>query len=304
MGLHPWRERCKQALIALKGTEDVPPTRWDLSALKQLYPRMSPKLWMGKPHLPRTIIITNLFNRTQTPTHEGWSTRKTQLSDFRGRELTYDSHNGTDFAIPIGTVVVAPASGVVVRVVSEFNRGGLKIFMDHGAGLMTNCAHLARALVHEGQEVQRGEPIAISGYSGVDALVTFPFGVPHVHFNTWLNGEPVDPFARAGEVSLWRGGTPMADEQDETVMVQPSDYDEAKVDAIIASCKTPSVRAALAGIPNLAQRAAHTLIAKNYYPTRFDLHQSPYEKHFERKEVFQAPFQKNDFDEVVFLDEI
>ena len=169
---------------------------------------------------------------------------------------------------------------------------------------MTYCAHLARALVHEGQEVQRGEPIAISGYSGVDALVTFPFGVPHVHFNTWLNGEPVDPFARVGEVSLWRGGRPTPGAQDETLQIQPSAYDEAKVDAIIASCKTPSVRADLAGITHLAQRAAQTLIAKNYYPTRFDLHQSPYADHFERKEVFQVPFQKSDFDEVVFLDEI
>ena len=119
-----------------------------------------------------------------------------------------------------------------------------------------------------------------------------------------LYGFLVDPFAQAGEVSLWRGGTPMPDEQDETAAVHPSDYDETKVDAIIASCKTLSVRVALAGIPNLAQRAAHTLIAKNYYPTRFTLHQSPYVQHFERKEVFQVPFQKRDFDAVVFLDEI
>ena len=28
--------------------------------------------------------------------------------------------------------------------------------------------------------------------AGLDGLVTFPFGVPHVHFNTWLDGVPVD----------------------------------------------------------------------------------------------------------------
>ena len=34
--------------------------------------------------------------------------------DFLGTQLTYDSHNGTDFAIPLGTVVVAAAPGVVL----------------------------------------------------------------------------------------------------------------------------------------------------------------------------------------------
>ncbi len=76
----------------------------------------------------------NLFNRTPTPLEDGWSVRKTQVTDFRGGTLTYDSHNGTDFAVPVGTVVVAPAPGKVLRISSEFNRGGLKVFLDHGRG--------------------------------------------------------------------------------------------------------------------------------------------------------------------------
>ena len=74
--------------------------------------------------------------------------KKTQVADFRGRDLTYDSHNGTDFAIPVGTRVLTAAAGRVVRQVSEFNRGGLKLFVDHGQGLMTCYAHLARPLGH------------------------------------------------------------------------------------------------------------------------------------------------------------
>ena len=85
------------------------------------------------------------------------------MLDFRGRDLTYDSHNGTDFAVPVGTKVLAAAGGEVVRIVSEFNRGGLKIFIDHGGGLMTTSAHLARPLVKVGQIVARGEAIALSG---------------------------------------------------------------------------------------------------------------------------------------------
>lgn len=304
LGLLPLRERFAQTLVAWRGAEDVPPMRWDRTALQQLYPLMSPKLWLGKPHVPRAIIITNLYNHTQTPIHEGWSTRKTQMNDFRGKKLTYDSHNGTDFAIPVGTTVVAPAAGVVVRVVSEFNRGGLKIFIDHGRGLMTNCAHLARPLVREGQRVQRGEPIGVSGYSGVDALFTFPFGVPHVHFNTWLNGEPVDPFSVGGEKSLWLGGSPTPGTQQHGEAVTPSVYDAEKVNDIIASCKTPSVKAELLGVKDPAERAAKTIIAKNYYPTRFERHQNPYVQEHPRAETFQAPFDRAEFDRVVFLDDI
>jgi hypothetical protein len=52
------------------------------------------------------------------------------VRDFRGGTLTYDSHNGTDFAVPPGTIVVAAAPGRVLRASSEFNRGGLKVFVD------------------------------------------------------------------------------------------------------------------------------------------------------------------------------
>ena len=39
----------------------------------------------------------------------------------------------------------------------------------------------------------RGQPVARSGYSGIDAVITFPWGTPHIHFNVWLHGRPVDP---------------------------------------------------------------------------------------------------------------
>src|SRR6185369_4667667 len=136
-----------------------------------------------------------------------------------GGTLTYDSHNGTDFVLPVGTVIVAPAPGKVLRVSSEFNRGGLKVFIDHGRGLATTSNHLARALVREGQTVRRGEPIALSGYSGIDSLIAFPFSAPHLHFNVWLDGAYVDPFAveetptpppqapaLPGETPLWKDG--------------------------------------------------------------------------------------------------
>ena len=306
MGLSPWRLRARQALIALRGEEDVPASRFGLSSLKQLRPRVALPLWLGRPVLARQAIITNLFNHRQTPIEAGWSVKKTQVEDFRGRDLTYDSHNGTDFSIPVGTTVHTPAPGVVAHIVSEFNRGGLKIFIDHGDGLMTNCAHLARSLVEVGQVLERGQPIALSGYSGLDALVTFPFATPHIHFNTWLNGEPVDPFGHHGRPSLWLGGSlPSPPESSEpSAPFEPSVYTEARLAEAIASCKTPKVRSHLERLEAIESRAAQTIVAMNYYPTRFEKRVSPYSQVHPRVGRLDLPFSTKDFDGVVFVDEL
>ena len=234
-----------------------------LSGIHQLHPIIAPFLWRGKPYLERTVLVSNCFNRTQTPVEEGWSVLRTQAEDFRGRQLSYDSHNGVDFAIPLGTTVVAPAPGVVARVISEFNRGGLKIFIDHGEGLMTTCAHLAFAKVQEGDVVYRGQTIGISGYSGIDALLTFPIGIPHVHFNTWLNGEPIDPFAR--------------DERDFHVVRRSATASEGRPNRFdpafricrggrrpfnSAGCRTKSVRESLEALEPLPLQAGYALVAK------------------------------------------
>jgi len=304
MGLHPFRERMAQARIALAGEEDVPASKFGLSSLSQLRPRLGVPLWRGRAPVPRTVLFTNLFNHRQTPIMDGWSVKKTQVLDFRGRDLTYDSHNGTDLCIPIGTPVLAPAPAEVVKVVSEFNRGGLKIYLDHGAGLMTCSAHLARPLVQVGDRLRRGEPYAISGYSGLDALVTFPWGVPHVHFNTWLNGEPVDPFPHDGAPSLWRGDLPKPQDGPVDEPFAPSTYDADAVDAAIASCITASVRERLSGIEPLSIRAAELISQMNYYPTRFPERIPVYAESHPRTPTLDLPFGSDRFDGVMFVDDL
>jgi murein DD-endopeptidase MepM/ murein hydrolase activator NlpD len=306
LGLHPFRERWAQAKIALRGQEDVPPSRFDLSSLSQLRPRIALPLWRRRFAVPRRAIVINLFNHRPTPIEEGWSVRKTQVLDFRGRDLTYDSHNGTDFAVPVGTPVLTAAPGQVVRVVSEFNRGGLKVFVDHGDGLVTTSAHLARALVREGQTVARGQAIALSGYSGLDALATFPWGAPHVHFNTWLDGEPVDPFPHDGEASLWRAGDlpePTREAPAGEAFV-PSAYSESGVAAAIAACKTAATRAELSAVEPLSARAARTLVEMNYYPTRFPERPNVYDETHPRTGRLDLPFPADLVDGVVFADDL
>jgi murein DD-endopeptidase len=230
---------------------------------------------------------------------------KTQIRDFRGRGLTYDSHNGTDFAIPVGTPVCTAAPGKVVAILSQFNRGGLKIFIDHGHGMMTCYAHLARALVEVGDILEKGEIIALSGYSGLDALLTFPFGIPHVHFNVWHNCLPTDPFPFEGNGTLWNNGNMPAPPSDASSgLYIPSVYDEQKVEEAIAACKTRSVRERLNAIQHIEERAAHTIIEMNYYPTRFEKHFNLYRKDFPRKPLLDLPFSSEYFDGVVFLDDL
>ena len=79
-------------------------------ALKILKPGLSFPLWLGARPRGRNIPIYNLFNYEQSDPALGWSVQKTRVRDFRGGDLSYDSHNGTDFAVAPGTEVCALAT--------------------------------------------------------------------------------------------------------------------------------------------------------------------------------------------------
>ncbi|HSQ61877.1 MAG TPA: M23 family metallopeptidase, partial [Polyangiaceae bacterium] len=151
LGLRPLGKTLGDAWIAVRGDGSTPKSRFDLTSLRQFQPRYAVPLWLGRKPRGRLVPVVNLFNYRQPPPELGWSVRVTDVRDFRGGRNTYDSHNGTDFAIPPGTEVVAAAPGRVLRVSSEFHRGGRKVFLDHGRGLVTVYAHLARPLVEPGQ---------------------------------------------------------------------------------------------------------------------------------------------------------
>lgn len=300
----PLRTQVAQVKMALQGDVYTPPSRWGLSSVKIYRPVLSVKTWLGWRSADRLVPVTNFFNRTPTSVEDGWSVRKTQVRDFRGGTATYDSHNGTDFAIPPGTLVTAPAAGWVRRVSSEFHRGGLKVVIEHGGGLMTTCGHLGRALVREGEFVQAGQNIALSGYSGIDAVVSFPWNVPHVHFNAWLNGVPVDPFAAPGEVSIWvhhNDPRPFSGEMS-VPAYEPVVWDEDALAKLIEGCCDPQLRRALLEIEDLDKRAVDTVFMKNYFPTRFAYDASPYADVFERRPRLVLPFSRDEYDGVRLLE--
>ncbi len=103
-------------------------------------------------------------------------------------------HRGIDVAAPIGTVVVAPESGVVTfagRVGGE-----LFVTLDHGGGLTSTSSWLSEALVRVGDAVARGAPIARSGRGHPGSTV------PHLHFGVRLDGQYVDPLRYLGPQSV------------------------------------------------------------------------------------------------------
>ncbi|WP_213999405.1 peptidoglycan DD-metalloendopeptidase family protein [Arsukibacterium sp.] len=94
-------------------------------------------------------------------------------------------HNGTDFATPTGTAVLAAAEGKVIRV-ENHPFAGRYIEIQHHGQYKSRYLHLQRTLVRPGQQVARGQRIALSGASG---RVTGA----HLHYELHVNNRPVNP---------------------------------------------------------------------------------------------------------------
>lgn len=75
-------------------------------------------------------------------------------------------HYGVDIAIPSGTPVKAPASGVVSLVAHDMYFTGGTLMIDHGHGVQSVFAHLSKITVELGQHVEQGQTVALTGASG------------------------------------------------------------------------------------------------------------------------------------------
>ena len=276
-GTSPVVDRLRDTYKVFRGAEGVPPTRWGLSSLRIFRPAQARRLWGGEWPVPRRAVIYNLFNHTPTPVTAGWSVRKSQVRDFRGGTLSYDSHNGTDFALPLGTPLVAPAPARLAVVMSEFNRGGLKCVLDHGDGLLTGYAHLGRVLAPVGALLGAGEPFALSGMSGINGLVGFPLESPHLHFNVWYNGETVDPFGHDDQPSLWVGGNDPRPAEAPAAAPREiaQDWDEEAIDEAIRACRSGELRRRLMAHHDRDLQGALFIHDTHYYPTTFPPRRSP-----------------------------
>lgn len=94
-------------------------------------------------------------------------------------------HEGIDISLPRGGKVSATGAGVVKKV-GYHNHYGLSVDIEHTPEVTTRYAHLSKTLVKEGQVVDRGQRIGLSGSSG---RVTGP----HVHYEVIHKGSPKNP---------------------------------------------------------------------------------------------------------------
>lgn len=110
------------------------------------------------------------------------------IQGYGGKFSHTDEENyfGYDFRMPTGTNIYAAREGVVVRIVENFERGGIEnrlrqqanyIHIEHEDGTLGVYGHLMRygATVKVGDYVQRGQKIGYSGNTGYS-------GSPHLHF--------------------------------------------------------------------------------------------------------------------------
>lgn len=94
-------------------------------------------------------------------------------------------HRGIDFVADVDDTVYATGAGIVSEV--RAHRGfGLSIKVNHLPKVRTFYAHLGHALVHEGDVVRRGDPIATISESGRESGIG-------LHYEIRVDGVPVNP---------------------------------------------------------------------------------------------------------------
>ena len=101
-------------------------------------------------------------------------------------------HKGIDFAGPEGSQVTAVAAGLVTWS-GDRSGFGMMVEINHGNGMATRYGHNEKLLVHQGEMVRKGQPIALMGSTGRSTGT-------HLHFEVLKNGTQVDPQRFIGEI--------------------------------------------------------------------------------------------------------
>jgi len=133
------------------------------------YLRVQRDIYVSTPKgLPVNGSISSYFGKRENPTNGG--------SEF---------HSGLDISASPGNPVRATADGIVSF--SGWNGGsGNLVVLEHGHGFSTFYAHNKMSIVKVGQRIKRGDKIAYSGSTGNSTG-------PHVHYEIWKEGKPVNP---------------------------------------------------------------------------------------------------------------
>jgi len=122
-------------------------------------------------------------------TPKGWPVHGNITSPYGYRQHPItgarDFHGAIDISANPGNPVTATADGIVSF--SGWNGGsGNLVVIEHGFGFSTLYAHNKMNAVKVGQKVKRGDIISYIGSTGNTTG-------PHLHYEVWKNGSPVNP---------------------------------------------------------------------------------------------------------------
>jgi len=170
----------------------IPPVKRHDSLVRDMH-EQPPRLELAsKKQLKRFGFLLTSFKEqpdifSATPTTrpaKGLTTSKFgyRTSPFTGMR---EFHKGLDIANRKGTPIIAAADGIITSVGFKTFKGKFLV-IDHGYGLATRYAHIQKALKKQGEAVKRGDSIALIGDSGRSTG-------PHLHYEVYLNGIPVNP---------------------------------------------------------------------------------------------------------------
>lgn len=96
-------------------------------------------------------------------------------------------HKGVDFAVPVGTPVMAAGSGTI-KFEGRASGYGNFLLISHSSEYSTAYGHLSRfaAGLHIGSHVRQGQVVAYSGNTGLTTG-------PHLHYEIRVDGKQVNP---------------------------------------------------------------------------------------------------------------
>lgn len=146
-------------------------------------------------HSLKTLTVSkNLLRRYRTHIQSlpsGWPLQQGRVSSGygpRGRRM----HRGVDIAAPTGTPIFAVEAGTVMR--AKYVRGyGYLVEMKHGDMYTTRYGHNSKNLVKAGDQVRKGQKIALVGSTGRSTG-------PHVHFEVRQSGVAINPVKYFGAI--------------------------------------------------------------------------------------------------------
>lgn len=137
-----------------------------------LAPATPDRFWEGSFQLPSNYFTERFLSVFGTRRSYNWG--------------VYDYyHTGLDFYGGTGVEIMAPARGRVVYTGSLVMRGNVT-YIDHGWGVYSGYFHQSEIFVQEGDLVEPGEVIGLVGGTGRSTG-------PHLHWEIWVGGVPVDP---------------------------------------------------------------------------------------------------------------